>query len=196
MTIFISHVSPAASVPLTWVYSLFSSPPSQVKVKIYCAWKLEQTSMWTVDLRPCYWKSLVCHPSVWCKPYIVGFFFFHSDNLFTEPARSGEKIPQMPKTCHAAHGGCGGGGESGGRKCPTTHSSHSHFLGGKYSCFCRCQIALKICCRAVIFESRGHLPFVRRCPPSVLLCLVIGQFLLADWNQVSVQRPRYLKSLS
>lgn len=104
---------------------------------------------------------------------------FHSDNLFTEPARSGEKIQQMSKTCHTAHGGCGGrGGDAGNVQ---QHTAHIHiFWGGRYSCFCRCQIALKICCRAVIFESGGHLPFARGCLPGVLLCLVIGQFLLAD----------------
>lgn len=112
----------------TWIYSLFSSPPSEVKVKISCAWKWEQTSMWTVGLWPCYWKSLVCHPSVWCKPYIVGVFFFHSDNLFTEPARSGEKIQQMSKTCHTAHGGWGGGTQEMSNN---TQLTFTFFWGGK-----------------------------------------------------------------
>lgn len=39
-------------------------------------------------------------------------------------------------------------------------------------------------------------PLERCCLSSVLLWLVIGQFLRADWNQVSVQRPQYLKPLS
>lgn len=152
--------------------------------------------MWTVGLWPCYWKSKMkkSRVSPICLTqtlYCWGFFSFWQSVHWTCEKRWENPTNAKNMPYSAWRWGSWGAGNV------QRHTAHIHiFWGGRYSCFCRCQIALKICCRAVIFESRGHLPFVRCCLPSVLFCLAIGQFLLADWNRVSVQRPRYLKSLS
>lgn len=154
MTIFFFYVSAAASVALTWIFNFFFFYSYLSKSKDFLS---EQTPMWTVGIWPC--SELLKKPRVSpiCLIQTLSWLFFSLWKpvhwTCEEWWENRANVKSMPYSVW---------GEN-----VRQHTAHIFF--GGYSCLHRYQIALKICYRAVIVKSRGHL--MSPCGTYVLRCL-------------------------